>query len=188
MPSSGPYPTVVKNKSGEPVCIGQAWEYSKAFGLMNVKFDAQGRVSQCGGQAALVIGDRFRRKDSRGAWQPLPADAVEALKARLAADPAVRVVAPDPAAAQTLAGFAGQVATEKARLIGAASEPLCLVRVPGEPANPSARARAARPPAAWRAAATWRRWWPRPSCAAAGAPTSPCRTPAACERPCPPAR
>ena len=64
----------------------------------------------------------------------------EALKARLAANPAVRVVAPDPAAAQTLAGFASQVAAEKARIIGSASEPLCLVRVPGEPADPRAGA------------------------------------------------
>ena len=53
----GRYPTEVRNASGEPVCIGQAWEYGKAFGLMNVQFDAQGRVSQCSGQASLVIGD-----------------------------------------------------------------------------------------------------------------------------------
>ncbi|TXT40596.1 MAG: 5'-nucleotidase [Comamonadaceae bacterium] len=32
--SSGPYPTVVTNKDGASVCIGQAWEYAKAFGLM----------------------------------------------------------------------------------------------------------------------------------------------------------
>jgi len=134
--SGGAYPTVARNKSGEPVCIGQAWEYGKAFGLMNVKFDAQGRVSQCGGQASLVIGESFKRKDSAGAWQALPAAEGDALKARLAASPAVRVVAPDPAAAQTLASFASQVAAEKARIIGAASEPLCLVRVPGEPADP----------------------------------------------------
>jgi 5'-nucleotidase/UDP-sugar diphosphatase len=141
VPSSGPYPTVVKNKSGEPVCIGQAWEYSKAFGLMHVKFDAQGRVSQCGGQAALVIGDSFRRKDAAGAtggWQPMSGADSQILAAKLARQPAVRVVTPDADAARTLAAFAGQVNTEKARLIGAASEPLCLVRVPGESTNPSA--------------------------------------------------
>ena len=43
-------------------------------------------------------------------------------------------------AAQTLAGFASQVAAEKARTIGSASEPLCLVRVPGERADPRAGA------------------------------------------------
>ena len=69
--ASGAYPTVVTNKSGETVCIGQAWEYAKAYGLMNVKFDDRGSVSQCGGTAKLVIGDNFKRKDSAGAWQTL---------------------------------------------------------------------------------------------------------------------
>ncbi len=138
--AEGRYPTVARNASGERVCIGQAWEYGKAFGLLNVQFDAQGRVAQCGGQASLVVGEPFKRKDAAGAWQALPAGEFEALKARLAANPAVRVVAPDPAAAQTLAGFASQVAAEKARTIGSASEPLCLVRVPGEQADPRAGA------------------------------------------------
>jgi 5'-nucleotidase/UDP-sugar diphosphatase len=140
LPSGGRYPTVARNAAGERVCIGQAWEYGKAFGLMNVRFDAQGRVSQCSGQASLVIGEPFKRKDAAGAWQPLPAAEAAALQARLAANPAVRVLAPDPAAAQTLAGFASQVAAEKARTIGTASEPLCLVRVPGERADPRAGA------------------------------------------------
>ncbi len=140
LPAEGSYPTEARNASGEPVCIGQAWEYGKAFGLMKVRFDAQGRVSQCSGQASLVIGEPFKRKDAAGGWQALPAAEGDALKARLVANPAVRVVAPDPAAAQTLAGFASQVAAEKARTIGTASEPLCLVRVPGEPADPRAGA------------------------------------------------
>ncbi len=66
--SSGSYPTRVQNKSGETVCIGQAWEYAKAYGLMHVKFDEQARVQSCGGQARLVIGDSFKRKDAAGAW------------------------------------------------------------------------------------------------------------------------
>ncbi len=138
LPAEGRYPTEVRSASGEPVCIGQAWEYGKAFGLMKVRFDAQGRVSQCSGQAALVVGEPFKRKNAAGGWQALPAAEGEALKARLAANPAVRVVTPDPAAAQMLAGFARQVAAEKARTIGSASEPLCLVRVPGERADPRA--------------------------------------------------
>ena len=68
--SSGAYPTVVTNKNGEPVCIGHAWEYSKAFGLMNVQFNEAGAVKSCGGQATLVIGDQFKRKDAAGACKP----------------------------------------------------------------------------------------------------------------------
>ena len=140
LPSGGRYPTVARNKAGEPVCIGQAWEYGKAFGLLKVRFDAEGRVSQCLGQASLVIGESFKRKNTAGTWQTLPPAESEALKARLAATPAVRVVAPDPAAAETLATFSSQVAAEKARTVGTASEPLCLVRVPGERADPRAGA------------------------------------------------
>jgi 5'-nucleotidase len=136
--SSGAYPTVVRNKSGEPVCIGQAWEYGKAFGLMQVQFNAQGSVSQCGGQASLVIGEHFQRKDAAGVWQPLPDDDHAGLRTQLATEPAVKVVTPDAAAAQTLATFAGQVSAQKARTIGAAAESLCLVRVPGDSTNPSA--------------------------------------------------
>ena len=136
--SSGAYPTVARNKSGETVCIGQAWEYGKAIGLMHVQFDPQGRVSQCGGQAALVIGERFQRKDATGVWQPLADGERAALRKQLAAEPGVKVVTHDVAAAQTLATFAAQVSTQKARAIGTAAESLCLVRVPGESTNPSA--------------------------------------------------
>lgn len=129
--SSGAYPTVVKNKSGETVCIGQAWEYAKAYGLMNVKFDDRGSVTQCGGQARLVIGDNFKRKDSAGVWQPLADADRQALVTKLATSAQVRVTTPDATAAQTLSTYTGQVAAQKAITIGTASEALCLMRVPG---------------------------------------------------------
>ena len=136
--SSGAYPTVVKNKAGETVCIGQAWEYGKAFALMKVQFDDRGAVAQCGGQAQLVIGDSFKRKDSAGAWQTLAEADRQALLAKLAATPAVKVVAPDAGAAQTLAAYTSQVTAEKAKPIGTAAQSLCLVRRPGETTNRSA--------------------------------------------------
>lgn len=36
---SGKYPTVVTNKSGGKVCIGQAWEYTKVFARMKINFN-----------------------------------------------------------------------------------------------------------------------------------------------------
>lgn len=137
LPSSGPYPTVAKNRDGDPVCIGHAWEYSKAFGRMAVAFDARGAVAQCSGQASLVIGDQFRRKNAAGAFAPVDEATAAALRARLADVPQVRVTAPDAAAAQVLSGYASQVTAQKQRLIGTATEPLCLVRVPGETTNRS---------------------------------------------------
>lgn len=137
--SSGAYPTVITNKSGEPVCIGQAWEYSKAFGLMNVQFTESGAVKSCGGKATLLIGDQFKRKDAAGAWQTVSDTVRTTLIANLAANqPLVKVLTPDATAAAALKTYADQVNAEKAKPIGTATEALCLVRVPGESTNRSA--------------------------------------------------
>ncbi|RVT49391.1 bifunctional metallophosphatase/5'-nucleotidase [Rubrivivax albus] len=136
--SSGAYPTVAANADGKPVCIGQAWEYAKAVGLMNVRFDATGAVASCGGQASLVIGDDFARDDGSGSFVALDDTARAALKTTLAADPALKVTSPDAGAAAVLASYTGQVDAEKAKPIGTATEALCLVRVPGESTNRSA--------------------------------------------------
>ncbi len=137
--SSGAYPTAITNKSGQMVCIGQAWEYSKAFGLMNVQFKEDGSVKSCGGQAQLLIGDSFKRKDAAGAWQTLSAADATVLKANLAANqPRVKVVTPDATATAALKVYSDQVNAEKAKTIGTATESLCLVRAPGESTNRSA--------------------------------------------------
>ena len=120
------------------MCIGQAWEYSKAFGLMNVQFNETGAVKSCGGKATLLIGDQFKRKDAAGAWQPVSDTVRTTLLANLAANqPLVKVVTPDPAATATLKTYSDQVNAEKAKTIGNATESLCLVRVPGESTNRS---------------------------------------------------
>ena len=136
--SSGSYPTVATNKDGKPVCIGQAWEYSKAFGLLSVQLNEAGEVKSCGGKATLLIGDQFKRKDAAGAWQTVSDTVRTTLLANLAANqPLVKVVTPDAAAAATLKTYSDQVAAEKAKAIGTATESLCLVRVPGESTNRS---------------------------------------------------
>jgi len=136
--SSGSYPTVVTNIKGETVCIGQAWEYSKAFGLMNLQFNENGTVKSCGGKATLLIGDSFKRKDAGGAWQVVPEPERTTLLASLAANqPQVKVLSPDAGAVATLKNYSDQVAAEKAKPIGTATEALCLVRVPGESTNRS---------------------------------------------------
>ncbi|MEY4505804.1 MAG: hypothetical protein RL297_382 [Pseudomonadota bacterium] len=136
--SSGAYPTVVKNRNGETVCVGQAWEYAKAIGLMSVQFDAQGRVAQCGGRAQLLVGDDYARKAADGKWVAMPAAERDALTASLRQSGAVRVIAPDAQAAQVLASYTAQVDEQKKRPVGALSDALCLVRVPGEATNRSA--------------------------------------------------
>lgn len=130
--AAAPYPVQARNRDGEPVCIGHAWEYAKVYARMDVRFDAQGRVARCGGQASLVIGDDLRRDGADGRPAPVDAATREALRAWVAATPAVRMVAPDPEATRRLSGYAARIDAEKARPVGTAAQALCLVRVPGE--------------------------------------------------------
>lgn len=135
--SSGAYPTVLKNKDGGTVCIGQSWEYSKVFSLMNVKFDTQGAVASCAGNASVVIGDSFKRKNAAGTFVAVDDATKVALTAKLATDPRIKVTTPNTIAAGVLAGYTVQVEAQKAKVIGTATEALCLVRMPGETTNRS---------------------------------------------------
>ena len=136
--ASGPYPTQAVNKDGKPVCIGQAWEYSKAIGEMRVSFNPQGEVTTCAGQASLIIGDSFKRKDAEGAWTSVDAATQQQIAAAVNAEPSLKLLAPDAAAATVLKDYQGQVDELKQEPIGTISEPLCLVRTPGESTNRNA--------------------------------------------------
>lgn len=57
----GTYPTVIRNKSGEMVCVGQAFEYAKVFAQMTLVFNSAGSVQSCEGTASRVIGKAFSR-------------------------------------------------------------------------------------------------------------------------------
>ena len=136
--SSGPYPSIVKNRQGETVCVVQAWEYAKALGLLQVQFDAQGRVNQCRGRAQLLIGDDFSRPGADKKWVALPASERTALAEKLRDHEAVRITQPDPPSAELLATYTAQVNTLRQQPVGTLAQSLCLVRVPGESTNRSA--------------------------------------------------
>lgn len=135
--ASGPYPTVTTNLDGDTVCIGQAWEYSKVFGLMTVNFAANGTVASCEGQASLVIGDTFSRIQD-GTDVALNDTETADLLALLEEVPEVLVVQPDQNAQTILNGYKGEIDVKKAEQIGVALDSFCLVRVPGEANNRSA--------------------------------------------------
>ena len=124
----GTYPTVVRNKSGELVCIGQAFEYAKVFAQMRVVFNLDGSVQSCDGTASLVIGTTFKRNK-----QPLSAQESAAFEARLARIKGVRVAADDTEVASRLARFETDYSARTQTVIGTlgAADSLCLVREPG---------------------------------------------------------
>lgn len=61
MSPEGDYPTAVKNKDGDQVCVVQAWQYAYAVGQLKVNFDANGKVEACTGKANILIGNEFKR-------------------------------------------------------------------------------------------------------------------------------
>jgi 5'-nucleotidase/UDP-sugar diphosphatase len=135
--NSGPYPTIVKNRDGDRVCIGQAWEYAKAFGLMQIRFDDRGTVTSCSGEVILPIGDDFRQRNGAGTFVAVDAATRARILEQLGQHNTARLVSPDPIALAELANYAGRLDDMKRQQIGTASESLCLVRVPGESTNRS---------------------------------------------------
>jgi 5'-nucleotidase len=137
--TEGSYPTVASNRDGDQVCIGQSWEYNKVIGEMTVSFDSKGRVSDCKGQASLVIGTSFKQPNPAGSTTfAAVSDATRtSLLTQLSSIPAIRALDVNPAASSILSRFSGQVAAKKAEIITQATQPLCLVRDPGESTNRS---------------------------------------------------
>ena len=128
---SGTYPTVVSNKSGESVCIGQAWEYTKVFARMNVKFNDNGSVKTCSGTASVIVGDTFYT--DRALTTPLSASANAAILQKLRTAAEVAVATEDVAFKNAMLPFNQQYDQDTLTQIGTlrGDQSLCLIRVPG---------------------------------------------------------
>jgi 5'-nucleotidase len=74
---AGPYPTVIKDSEGRDVPIVHAWEYSRALGVFNVKFDDQGRLISYQGSAIIPIGDDIKQAGPGGQYANLKVGSAE---------------------------------------------------------------------------------------------------------------
>lgn len=128
---SGKYPTVVTNKSGETTCIGQAWEYTKVFARMNVKFNSNGSVKSCSGTASVIVGDTFY--SDRALTTPLSANANAAVLEKLRTAAEVAVTTEDLTFKNAMLPFNQQYDQDTLTQIGTlqGNQSLCLIRVPG---------------------------------------------------------
>ena len=128
---SGKYPTVVTNRSGQTVCIGQAWEYTKVFARMNVKFNGNGLVNSCSGTASVVVGDTFYKE--RALITPLSASENAAVLAKLRGVLEVAVATEDISFKNEMLPFNQQYDQDTLAQIGTlqGDQSLCLIRVPG---------------------------------------------------------
>ncbi|WP_070966565.1 NAD nucleotidase [Vibrio sonorensis] len=130
--SDGAYPTLVKNKDGDQVCVAQAWQYTQVLGELSVSFDGNGKVASCGGTPHLLIGNEFKRKDENGKKQVLKGAELEAVIADIEAQPNLIQVQPDAETQKTLAVYSEKLDAMKDMEIAQSTELLCYERVPGQ--------------------------------------------------------
>ncbi len=129
--SAGPYPTKTTDKSGLPVCVVQAWQYTAVVGEFNASFDEFGHVVECGGQSNLLLGNGFT-KEVNDETVDLTAEELAIVMAELDKIPSAGTVTPDADALAVLQTFSDQVAVLELEVIGSATADLCSGRIPGD--------------------------------------------------------
>lgn len=130
MTPEGEYPTQLKNKDGDLVCVAQAWQYSYVLGELNVKFNPNGSVNSCAGTPHIVIGDDFTRtaKDSKPVSNTEKLFIFDQFKKDQVP---FTYVEQDAKTLELLKPFQAQKEIFRKAIIGQAPTNLCLRRVPG---------------------------------------------------------
>lgn len=125
----GDYPTVLKNKDGDQVCVVQAWQYGYVVGQLKVNFDANGKIEACAGKANVLIGDDFKRtaKDAPA----LMSTELDFIKRDIESSNALRIVQPDAKALSILEPYKVAKNLLGKEIVATAEQNLCLRRVPG---------------------------------------------------------
>ena len=124
--SSGAYPTKVTDASGSEVCVAQAWQYSQIVGELNIRFDEDGKVTNCAGTPHLMVEPQLKNDVEMTAEEKAQADALITDATNL------MLVSPNADAQATLDVFAAEVDVLKKEKIAEASSNLCLERIPGQ--------------------------------------------------------
>lgn len=125
----GDYPTTLKNKDGDQVCVVQAWQYAYVVGQLKVNFDANGKIEACTGKANVLIGDDFKRtaKDAPA----LMSTELDSIKRDIESSNALRIVQPDDTALNILDPYKVAKNLLGKEKVAIANDNLCLRRVPG---------------------------------------------------------
>lgn len=124
----GDYPTQVKNKDREPVCIAQAWQYNYALGELNIKFDKQGKVLSCTGTSHILIGDDMKRVSDQSNLSKTEKQKIEdqIKKQQLP----INIIQPDHTMLQVLLPYSQDKQYFTNKIIGYAQEDLCIKSMP----------------------------------------------------------
>lgn len=129
---AGSYPTVVSNPEGKKVCIVHAWQYSSIVGELDVSFDVSGDVVNCSGTPHLLLGDDFKHYDDAGKLVNVSEPASKTLLKAIDSVANISIVPASVDATRVLSKYQEQVKVLEQKVIGTASQLLCLERVPGQ--------------------------------------------------------
>ena len=130
MTPEGAYPTQLKNKDGQLVCIAQAWQYSYIVGDLKVQFDKNGNIESCSGTPHVLIGNNFTRtaKDAKAVTETEKQAILNQFKTDQVP---FTVVTPLQKTLDVLKPYLEQKQKFAREIVGQATDNLCSRRVPG---------------------------------------------------------
>lgn len=129
--ADAPYPVHKTSKSGEPVCIAQAWAYAKIVGKLDVAFSKEGIITSCTGTPVLTIGNSFKRKDTEGNYKEVNVTARKRIMEVITNSANIEIVGKESRVETVLDQYKAQVDEKKHEVIGHAATDLRHIRIPG---------------------------------------------------------
>ncbi len=131
MRGGGLYPTKVKGPDGSDVYVVTSWEWAKAVGVLKTVFDDNGHITECSGNAVLLLSDSFRRKNAEGKKVELKGAARDTVMDAVVKSPIAEVVGSDADAVALLAPYKKGLEAMRSEVIGQAAQSLPHIRMPG---------------------------------------------------------
>lgn len=129
------YPYVVQKSRKEKVLVVQAWEKDKVLGILEVKFDAKGRVTGYSGGPLILTGDKaadYLRKNADDQKVTVDEGTFNRIENFIEGNNSIEMVSVDPGTAELLEGFSGPIRELKRTVIGQCDTDLWQVREPGD--------------------------------------------------------
>ncbi|MDD7910027.1 5'-nucleotidase C-terminal domain-containing protein [Pseudovibrio exalbescens] len=125
-------PTMVRNPSGEPVYITQAWEYAKGLGQLNLAFDANGKVTDVKGKLELLVGQPYQVQDQDGQYQPATDAQVAAIQEVIAGLESIREIETSAKVDEIIKPYREEIENYRSQTIGSVEQTMPFERFPAD--------------------------------------------------------
>lgn len=130
MDGLGKYPTKVTGPAGDPVYVVTAWSYAYALGVLNVDFDADGKVEKADGNIIIPVSDTFQRKNESATFVEVGEDVKTQIMTAISASPILTVAGLDSAVDALLAPYRAKLEEAKTEVVGSITETMVNTRIP----------------------------------------------------------